>query len=271
VYRYLLSAKVLSQLEEFKIQPNYECLCRSLFKYAKKPEQLKLLWKTILEKTRGRLECINSSCVGKIWKELCVDKKYSNICQNEEDIMNRVELTLNKYSKKLKTKQLNTSKSETIDNKANKNTYNHTSLKIDYQSPSNNQNNNEKIPQMEYKSPNYNCNQYIICNNNTSNNSYIPLSPPISECSSTISNDGTSNNYSIYFNNINEFKTYKAINIIPNNNVTPNNVIPNNVISNNVIPNSVIPNNVIPNNVIPNNVIIQGCQQQPLINLYTPI
>ncbi|KAL6594757.1 hypothetical protein U3516DRAFT_672396 [Neocallimastix sp. 'constans'] len=47
-YRYLISAKVLDQLEEFEIQPSYERLCRSLHSCAKTTQQMKLLWRTIL-------------------------------------------------------------------------------------------------------------------------------------------------------------------------------------------------------------------------------
>ncbi|ORY44582.1 hypothetical protein LY90DRAFT_671597 [Neocallimastix californiae] len=117
-YRYLISAKVLDQLEEFDIQPSYERLCRSLNSYAKTTLQLKLLWKTILNKIGTTPDNISCLFVAKVWKELCNDKRYSNICHYEENIIDRVEKTLNKYSKSIKHKQLN-SKSNKINNSNN--------------------------------------------------------------------------------------------------------------------------------------------------------
>jgi len=106
-YRYLISAKVLDQLEEFDIQPSYERLCRSLYNYAKTPQQMKLLWGTILKKARSRPDCINSSHVTKIWKELYSDERYSHICNFKKQIMDKVEKSLNMYSRKMKLKQIN--------------------------------------------------------------------------------------------------------------------------------------------------------------------
>ncbi|ORX51766.1 hypothetical protein BCR36DRAFT_369679 [Piromyces finnis] len=106
-YRYLISAKVIDQLEEFDIQPSYERLCRSLYNYAKTPQQMKLLWGTILKRARSRPDCINSSHVTKIWKELYMDEKYSHICNYEKSIMDKVERSLNRYSKNIKLKQMN--------------------------------------------------------------------------------------------------------------------------------------------------------------------
>ncbi|KAG4096741.1 hypothetical protein H8356DRAFT_1309411 [Neocallimastix lanati (nom. inval.)] len=85
-YRYIIAAKVMDQLQEFEIQPNYVNLCKSLYNYAKTPEQLKLLWKTLLNKAKGRPYYINSSHVSKTWKELYQDKKYTHICHYEESI-----------------------------------------------------------------------------------------------------------------------------------------------------------------------------------------
>jgi len=67
---------------------------------------MKLLWGTILKRARSRPDCINSSHVAKIWKELYTDDKYSHICNYEKEIMDKVEKSLNKYSKKMKHKQL---------------------------------------------------------------------------------------------------------------------------------------------------------------------
>ncbi|KAL6631898.1 hypothetical protein U3516DRAFT_792593 [Neocallimastix sp. 'constans'] len=81
-YRYLLSAKVLKQLEEFDILPNYERLCKSLYDLTKTPEQIRLLWKTVLHKVENRLSEINCPFVTEVWNELCNDEKYSHICHN---------------------------------------------------------------------------------------------------------------------------------------------------------------------------------------------
>ena len=73
---------------------------------------MKLLWSTILNKTGGRVDCINSTHVNQYWKELCMNKKYSNICKfrNEKDIMAKIEDSLNKYSIEKKHKQMNSKK-----------------------------------------------------------------------------------------------------------------------------------------------------------------
>ncbi|KAL6613663.1 hypothetical protein U3516DRAFT_630724 [Neocallimastix sp. 'constans'] len=86
-YRFLIAAKVMDTLDEFEIQPNYINLCKSLYNYAKTSDQLKLLWKTLLKEANGKPYCINSSHVSKTWKELCNNKKYSNICHYEDTII----------------------------------------------------------------------------------------------------------------------------------------------------------------------------------------
>ncbi|OUM57977.1 hypothetical protein PIROE2DRAFT_16883 [Piromyces sp. E2] len=47
-----------------------------------------------------------------IWKELCMDKKYSHICHFEDEIMNKIEKSLNRYSKNMKLKQINQNQKE---------------------------------------------------------------------------------------------------------------------------------------------------------------
>ncbi|KAG4091516.1 hypothetical protein H8356DRAFT_1407935 [Neocallimastix lanati (nom. inval.)] len=76
-YRYLISAKVLDQLEEFEIQPCYERLCRSLYNCTKTTEQIKLLWRTILKNMGSNPECINTSY-----------EINSENCEKEADINN---------------------------------------------------------------------------------------------------------------------------------------------------------------------------------------
>ncbi|KAL6631913.1 hypothetical protein U3516DRAFT_838909 [Neocallimastix sp. 'constans'] len=111
-YRYLISAKVLDQLEEFEIQPCYERLCRSLYNCTKTTEQIKLLWRTILKNMGSNPECINTSYVTKIWKELCQDEKYSNICHYEDSIMKNVEKFINIYILNKKKKEINSENCE---------------------------------------------------------------------------------------------------------------------------------------------------------------
>eukprot|EP00833_Pecoramyces_ruminatium_P000051 jgi/Orpsp1_1/1174083/evm.model.c7180000048847.1 len=108
-YRYLVCAKVIDQLDEFEIKPSYESLCKSLHIVAKSQLQMKLLWSTILKKIDGRPDCINSTHVNQYWKELCMNKKYSSICnyKNEKDIMAKIENSLNKFSNEKKHKQMN--------------------------------------------------------------------------------------------------------------------------------------------------------------------
>ncbi|OUM57336.1 hypothetical protein PIROE2DRAFT_17714 [Piromyces sp. E2] len=105
-YRYVLCAKIVNQLEEFKIQPNYERLCRSLNKYAKTAQQVKLLWGMVLKRINEDVELITSALVTKTWNELCKDKKYSHVCHYEESIMNKIENSFKEHSKKLKQNQL---------------------------------------------------------------------------------------------------------------------------------------------------------------------
>ncbi|KAG4083183.1 hypothetical protein H8356DRAFT_968439 [Neocallimastix lanati (nom. inval.)] len=61
IYRYLIAAKILDQLKEFEILPNYERLCRCIAKLAKTPEQVKLLWKTVLDKVSFSYDSLNSN------------------------------------------------------------------------------------------------------------------------------------------------------------------------------------------------------------------
>jgi hypothetical protein len=105
-YRYLLCAKVLDQLEEFEIQPSYERVCNALFHTVKTPAQMKILWSVILQKAGTVPESINSTHIKKIWKEICMNEKYSHLCQSEENIAKKIENSLNKFSNEKKHKQL---------------------------------------------------------------------------------------------------------------------------------------------------------------------
>ncbi|ORY66910.1 hypothetical protein LY90DRAFT_667837 [Neocallimastix californiae] len=110
-YRYLICGKVLNHLEEFEIKPSYERLCKSLYKVAKTPIQMKLLWSTILKKTDNKPEYINSNYISKVWNELCKNEKYYHICHFEDDIITKVEKSLNQHSSDKKHKQLKSIKS----------------------------------------------------------------------------------------------------------------------------------------------------------------
>jgi len=112
IYRYLIAAKILDQLKEFEILPNYERLCRCIAKLAKTPEQVKLLWKTVLDKVVNRYDEINSSYVTKIWNELCQDDCYSHICHKEKDIIKNIENSLSKYTKAKKYEEIHSIKTE---------------------------------------------------------------------------------------------------------------------------------------------------------------
>ncbi|KAL6611093.1 hypothetical protein U3516DRAFT_872267, partial [Neocallimastix sp. 'constans'] len=103
-YRYLLCGRVLDQLEEFEIKPSYERLCKALATVAKTPIQMKILWSAILKKTGGRPDCVNSTHVNNIWKEICSNKNYSDICKYEGDIMNKIEKSLSKFENEKKHK-----------------------------------------------------------------------------------------------------------------------------------------------------------------------
>ncbi|KAG4086122.1 hypothetical protein H8356DRAFT_963152 [Neocallimastix lanati (nom. inval.)] len=99
-YRYIMCAKVIDQLEEFEIKPSYESLCKSLNNVAKTPIHMKLLWSTIILKTNGIPDSVNSTHINQYWKDLCMDEKYSHIChyEDEESIRSKIEISLSKLS-----------------------------------------------------------------------------------------------------------------------------------------------------------------------------
>ncbi|KAG4098852.1 hypothetical protein H8356DRAFT_1424409 [Neocallimastix lanati (nom. inval.)] len=228
-YRYLISAKVLDQLEDFEIQPSYERLCRSLNSLAKTTPQIKLLWKTILEKFGNTPDNISSIFVTKVWKELCNDKKYSNICHYEENIINKVEQTLNKYSKNMKLKQLNT-KLVPTKNKSNLNNYNINRVKDNNNysiKPESSFENNILVNVTENNKNQYiptvksNNGPYIYYENNNNNNNYNNIQctfnqktncqnyPEVSYIPTTIS---TESSYSPLNNNNNVYIIYNTSN-----------------------------------------------------------
>jgi len=95
-----MCAKVIDQLEEFEIKPSYESLCKSLNNVAKTPIHMKLLWSTIILKTNGIPDSVNSTHINQYWKDLCMDEKYSHIChyEDEESIRSKIEISLSKLS-----------------------------------------------------------------------------------------------------------------------------------------------------------------------------
>ena len=69
---------------------------------------MKLLWSTIILKVNDKLDLITTSLVGRVWKDICHEKRYSHICKHEEDIMNKIDIYLkNERSKQLRKKQMN--------------------------------------------------------------------------------------------------------------------------------------------------------------------
>jgi len=235
---------VIDQLKEFQIKPAYESLCKSLYNVTKNPSQMKLLWSVILQKTNNRPDCINSTHVNQYWKEICMDKKYSNICQTKEEehakfIIEKSIKRLSIYKKNEKSKQIK-KKTEIGVSTTKKN-----SKTITVPPPPSS---SSSIPIESSNIPSSMINKPVIYSND--HTKYISrvttLSSPIYHCNNSIPNNSIPNN-SIPNNSI-------PNNSIPNNSI-PNNSIPNNSIPNNSIPNNSIPNNSIPNNSIPNNSI----------------
>jgi len=143
-------------------------------KYAKTPQQMKLLWSSILLNVNNRLDIITTTLVGKVWKDICHDKRYSHICKYEEDIMNKIDIFLKERSKQLRKKQMNN-----VCNDTNTNTITYTTstsyiypqtLYNDVNSftPSNSNVNNYNIT----PSNNTNVNNYNITPSNTNVNNY---------------------------------------------------------------------------------------------------
>ncbi|KAG4095951.1 hypothetical protein H8356DRAFT_1398066 [Neocallimastix lanati (nom. inval.)] len=150
-YRYLISAKVLDQLKEFKILPNYERLCKIISSLTKTHEEVTLLWKTVLRKVENRLDEIDTSFITKVWKELCEDEKYNYICHIENNVVNN--------------------------NEDNKNKYSENKIFTENESNSNIISNNLSYSIISSSENSENC---ILINNNSSQNSYYP-SPSFSE------------------------------------------------------------------------------------------
>ena len=193
---------MIDQLKEFQIKPAYESLCKSLYNVTKNPSQMKLLWSVILQKTNNRPDCINSTHVNQYWKEICMDKKYSNICQTKEEehakfIIEKSIKRLSIYKKNEKSKQIK-KKTEIGVSTTKKN-----SKTITVPPPPSS---SSSIPIESSNIPSSMINKPVIYSND--HTKYISrvttLSSPIYHCN----------------------------NSIPNNSI-PNNSIPNNSISNN--------------------------------------
>ncbi|OUM64383.1 hypothetical protein PIROE2DRAFT_8855 [Piromyces sp. E2] len=167
-YRYILSAKVIDQLEDFSIQPNYECLCRTLAKYAKTTSQMKLLWSSILKKVNNKLEFITTPLVIKVWKEISGNNQYSHICHFEDEIMNKIErFSTNKQLKRIQMNNTN--------NYINNSTNIYQSNSISYSYPS------VSTPSISYSTTTtFPSNSLIYSGNtyNVSNNYYSPVNSP---------------------------------------------------------------------------------------------
>ncbi|KAL6631675.1 hypothetical protein U3516DRAFT_656623 [Neocallimastix sp. 'constans'] len=170
-YRYLISAKILDQLKEFKILPNYERLCKTISNITKTEEQVKLLWKTVLRKVENRLDEISTSLITNVWKELCRDEKYDYICHIEKNIIEKNEVIENKYSE---SKMF---------------------YETEFISKVINSNNMDKVSNSNsfISSPSYIENNRIINNNTSSKVLYVP-SPSYTESDLQSSHDYSSQN-----------------------------------------------------------------------------
>jgi len=139
----------------YNYNKDYERLCRSLNSVTETPQQIKLLWGTIVKRYRNTPDNINSSMISKVWKELYNDKKYFHICHIDKKFNDKIEQTLVNYSRRIKSKQINSkTNNSSTNNKINTSSKNKASLNnkiIDY-----------GISEAVYQS--------IINNNNKSNN-----------------------------------------------------------------------------------------------------
>ncbi|KAG4101949.1 hypothetical protein H8356DRAFT_1033258 [Neocallimastix lanati (nom. inval.)] len=198
-YRYLICAKVLDQLEEFEIKPSYERLCKSLSKVAKTPAEIKILWSVILKKTGGRPNCINSTHINNIWKEICFSKKYSDVCKYEGDIMNKIEKSLNKFENEKKHKQIN-------NNNNNNNNNSNINIKINNNNNINNCNNSNNFKKgsnisNSFPSPESISNETIKFNISNSNSSMVTYTNTDTDSSIMSNSTVTIPNVSFSLNN----------------------------------------------------------------------
>ncbi|KAG4084218.1 hypothetical protein H8356DRAFT_1088937 [Neocallimastix lanati (nom. inval.)] len=263
-YRYLRCGKVLDQLEEFEIKPSYERLCKELSNVAKTPAQMKILWNAIIKKTGGRPDCVNSTHVNNIWKEICSDKKYSNILISKS-ILQTPSVSNNSIQniQTISNNSLNGSNSLISNNSIGSNTSSLSS------------NPNGSISSMSSIIPNTTISNIPVIFNSISN-----ISPPITECSSCISSSLSNNlittipvvsnsHFTTSFSSSPIYNTSVMPHILTNSYVTSNSPIsnipigPNNSISNvSVIPNSYPNSSIVPNSE--NNITVV---KNPLINI----
>jgi len=68
---------------------------------------MKLLWSSILLKVNNRLDLITTTLVGKVWNDICHNKRYFHICHFEEDIINKIDIQIKERSNQLRKKQMN--------------------------------------------------------------------------------------------------------------------------------------------------------------------
>ncbi|KAL6605443.1 hypothetical protein LY90DRAFT_630957 [Neocallimastix californiae] len=176
-YRYLISAKVLDQLKEFKILPNYERLCKIISSLTKTHEQVTLLWKTVLRKVENRLDEIDTSFITKVWKELCENEKYNYICHIKNNIGNNNEDSKNRDSEISENKIF-------TENESNSNIISNNLSYSIISSPENSENciliNNNSSQNSYYPSPSFSEIELQSVNNYSSQISFIP-SPSYSE------------------------------------------------------------------------------------------
>jgi len=177
---------------------------------------MKLLWSKILQKTNNRPDCINSTHVNQYWKELCMDKRYSNIChyKDEKDIMIKIETSLNKFAIQKKHKQLNQKKEE---NKLNQKRNN--SKVTSYPSPTLSDSsiisNNDTQVSITPSKISYNIN-----NNNNNDNISIDIYNSLSSISDINNSESISNNDTLYSNTLFvQYIPYTTTVYIPSNQI----------------------------------------------------
>jgi len=165
---------------------------------------MKLLWSAILLKVNNRLYLITTTLVGKVWKDVCHDKRYFHICHYEEDIMNKIDV-LKERSKQLRKKQMN---NVSVDTNTNKSTSTSSSF-IYPQTVCIDINNYYTTTTNSPQFSNDTINNHIDYSSHQIYNEIVPVVPvttiplsPISQCSIISSEeDGHVNNSIINFSN----------------------------------------------------------------------
>jgi len=236
----------------FFLIKDYERLCRTINSITETPQQIKLLWGIIIKRYRNSPDNINSSMITKVWKELCMDKKYSNVCHIESGFSDKIERTLGDYSRRIKSKQLNSKTAKTnqnINNIKNNVSPNSTS-EINYSNViKNNDQINKKNKNLPYIDTTKSTIVYLTSVHTpiSANSNIITPSTPIN-----VNNCNYTNFNNVMNNNINNVVPNNINNTVNINNAVPNNI--NNTVNTNNAVNNNINNTVNINNAVNNNI-----------------